>query len=161
MTEQRELRASDRDRQTAAERLRAFHDEGRLDFAEYDDRLARAYSSVTYSDLDRLFADLPATAPAAPVARTPVARTPDARQVLDAAVACQRARPPALPNMPLILRILWINYAVVVIINLAVWFVAGSGYFWPMWLAIPGVVLGGATAMTGAVRANRRAALEG
>ena len=155
MTEQRELRASDRDRQAAAERLRAFHDEGRLDFAEYDNRLAQAYASVTYADLDRLFADLPATTPAATVARPP-----DPRQALETAVARAMARPPALPNMPLILRILWINWAVVVTINLAVWLVAGGGYFWPMWLAVPGVVLAGATAVTGAVRTHRRAALE-
>jgi hypothetical protein len=155
MTEQRELRASDRDRQAAAERLRAFHDEGRLDFSEYDHRLAQAYSSVTYADLDRLFADLPATAPAAAVARPS-----DPRQALEAAVTRQMARPPALPNMPLILRILWINWAVVVIINLAVYLVAGGGYFWPMWLAIPGVVLVGATAGVNVVRTHRRAALE-
>jgi hypothetical protein len=155
MTEQRELRVSDGERQAAAERLRAYHDEGRLDFSEYDSRLAQAYASVTYADLDRLFADLPATAPA-PM----VARPPDPRQTLEAAVARQMARPPALPNMPLILRILWINWAVVVVINLAVWLVAGGGYFWPMWLAIPGVVLGGATAITGAVRTHRRTAIE-
>ena len=65
MTEQRELRVSDGERQAAAERLRAAHDEGRLDFTEYDDRLAQAYSSVTYADLDRLFADLPARVPVA------------------------------------------------------------------------------------------------
>jgi hypothetical protein len=157
VTEQRELRASDRDRQAAAERLRAFHDEGRLDFSEYDNRLAQAYSAVTYADLDRLFADLPATAPAATVVRPPAPR-----QALEAAVARQMARPPALPNMPLVLRILWINWAVVVIINLAVWFVVGAGdtYFWPMWLAIPGVVLAGATAVTGAVRTHRRTPIE-
>jgi hypothetical protein len=155
MNEQRELRVSDGERQAAANRLRAAHDEGRLDFAEYDTRLERAYDAVTYADLDRLFADLPATAPV-----TTVARPPDPRQVLEAAVARQMARPPAFPNIPLILRILWINWAVVVTINVAVWVVAGGEYFWPIWLAIPGVVLGGATAVTGAVRTHRRAAIE-
>ena len=69
MTEQRNVRVSDRERQAAADRLRAAHDEGRLGFAEYDDRLAQAYASVTYADLARLFADLP-----------PVPRLPDPRQ---------------------------------------------------------------------------------
>ena len=68
MTEQRDVRVSDRERQAAADRLRAAHDEGRLGFAEYDDRLAQAYGSVTYADLDRLFADLP-----------PIPRIPDPR----------------------------------------------------------------------------------
>jgi hypothetical protein len=149
MTEQRDLRASDRDRQAAAERLRAAHDEGRLDFAEYDNRLAQAYSSVTYADLDRLFADLPDRAPAV-AAPAPAVRAP--RAEVDARTA--------FAGLPLVLRILWINYAFVVAVNLTVWFLVGGGYFWPMWLAIPGVVLAGATAVTGAVRTHRRAALE-
>jgi hypothetical protein len=156
MTEQRELRASDRDRQAAAERLRAFHDEGRLDFSEYDHRLAQAYTSVTYADLDRLFADLPATTPAPVVpSRTPAVR--GTRAEVD--------RRGAFARLPLVLRILWINYAFVVAVNLTVWFLVGGGstdtYFWPMWLAVPGVVLLGASAATGAVRTHRRAANEG
>ena len=151
MTEQRDLRASDSDRQAAAERLRAAHDEGRLDFSEYDNRLAQAYSSVTYADLDRLFADLPATAPAPVVpARAPAVRT--ARAEVDTRKA--------FAGLPLVLRILWINFAFVVAVNLTVWFLVGGGYFWPMWLAIPGVVLVGASAVAGAVRTHRRAALE-
>ena len=149
MTEQRDLRASDRDRQAAAERLRAAHDEGRLDFSEYDHRLAQAYSSVTYADLDRLFADLPDRAPAV---ATPAPAVRAARAEVDTRTA--------FAGLPLVLRILWINYAFVVAVNLTVWFLVGGGYFWPMWLAIPGVVLAGATAVTGAVRTHRRAALE-
>jgi hypothetical protein len=154
MTEQRELRVSDGDRQAAAERLRAAHDEGRLDFYEYDNRLVKAYSSVTYADLDRLFADLPATTPApgAPSRRPAVRGT---RAEVDHRGAFAR--------LPLVLRILWINYAFVVAVNLTVWMLVngdGDTYFWPMWLAVPGVVLVGASAVAGAVRAHRRAALE-
>jgi hypothetical protein len=154
MTEQRELRVSDGERQAAADRLRAAHDEGRLDFSEYDNRLARAYSSVTYADLDRLFADLPATTPAPVVpSRQPAVRA--ARAEVDHRSAFAR--------LPLVLRILWINYAFVVAINLTVWMLVNSGgdtYFWPMWLAVPGVVLVGASAVAVAVRTHRRAALE-
>ena len=72
MTTARDLRVSDGERQGAAERIRAAYDEGRLDFAEYDSRLAQAYSSVTYADLDRLFADLPGRAgPPSPPSRPP------------------------------------------------------------------------------------------
>ena len=151
MTEQRELRASDRDRQAAAERLRAFHDEGRLDFSEYDNRLAQAYSSVTYADLDRLFADLPARVPA-PVAPSRVPGVRNRRAEVDSRTA--------FAALPLVLKILWINYAFVVVVNLTVWFLVGGGYFWPMWLAIPGVVLTGASAAALVVRTHRRAALE-
>ena len=81
MSEQRELRVSDGERQAAADRLRAAHDEGRLDFSEYDNRLAQAYSSVTYADLDRLFADLPAGGAArlpSPPTRPPAVAVPPA-----------------------------------------------------------------------------------
>jgi hypothetical protein len=155
MNEQRELRVSDVERQVAADRLRAAHDEGRLDFSEYDNRLAQAYAAVTYADLDRLFADLP-DRPSVPVApsRAPAVRTSGAQ--LDTRQACARR--------PLVLRILWINYAFVVAVNLTVWMLVSGGtgntYFWPMWLAIPGVVLVGASAVTGAVRTHRRAALQ-
>jgi uncharacterized protein DUF1707/uncharacterized protein DUF4234 len=59
MVEREQLRVSDSERQAAVDRLRAAHDEGRLDLDEYDRRLAGAYGSVTYADLDRLFTDLP------------------------------------------------------------------------------------------------------
>jgi hypothetical protein len=59
MVERQQMRVSDRERQAAVDRLRRAHDEGRLDFAEYDRRLAAAYGAVTYADLDQLFGDLP------------------------------------------------------------------------------------------------------
>ena len=158
MTEQRELRVSDGERQVAADRLRAAHDEGRLDFAEYDDRLAQAYSSVTYADLDRLFADLPARLPA-PLSPVPAPSSLPTVRTRRAQVDTGRA----FAGLPLVLKILWINYAFVVAVNLVVWtLVNGEGgtYFWPMWLAIPGVVLTGASGVALAVRTHRRAALE-
>jgi hypothetical protein len=160
MTEQRDLRASDSDRQAAAERLRAAHDEGRLDFAEYDHRLAQAYSSVTYADLDRLFADLPAEG-GAEVAHVPPAR-PLAQRSRGRKVP---AEPAVVAGMPTALKVIWAIWASVVAINITVWLLVSIGgsdtaYFWPMWLAIPGVVLVGATAAVNAVRTHRRAALE-
>ena len=148
-----ELRVSDGERQVAADRLRAAHDEGRLDLAEYDSRLTQAYAAVTYADLDRLFFDLPAR-PAAVVApgAPPVVRTPASR--FDVREASAR--------LPTVLRILWLNYAFVVAVNVTVWLlIGGDTYFWPMWLAIPGVVLAGASTVTGVVRTHRRAAIEG
>jgi hypothetical protein len=59
------LRVSDAERQAAAESLGAAFRDGRLDPVEYDERIGRAYTAVTYADLDRLFTDLPR-----PAART-------------------------------------------------------------------------------------------
>ena len=156
MAERHELRVSDRDRQVAAEKLRIAHNEGRLDFAEYDERLANAYSSVTYGDLDRLFVDLPAAggfevahlSPGAPPATPPGARAVPRRVP---------AEPSVLAAMPTALKVLWIIWASVVAINLTVWLLVSLGnhgpdYFWPMWLAVPGSVLLAVTVGVGATR---------
>jgi hypothetical protein len=140
------MRAADVDRQAAVDRLKAAHDEGRLDFAEYDDRIARAYRAVTYGDLDDLFTDLPA----------PVRPAASALPVHPA------ARPGAVPaarrGLPTALRVLWTIWASVVAVNLVVWLLVSLGneapdYFWPMWLLVPAAVL---AAVTSAVMAGRR-----
>lgn len=144
MPDRRRMRAGDRDRQAAADRLKAAHDEGRLDFAEYDDRLARAYRAVTYGDLDELFTDLPAPVPARSPAVHPAARP--------------GAVPAARRGLPAALRVLWTIWASVVGINLVVWLLVSIGNgapdtFWPMYLLIPGAVL---AAVTVSVMAARR-----
>ena len=53
-------RAADADRETVAERLRIAAGDGRIDLAELDDRLTRAYTAKTYGQLQALVADLPA-----------------------------------------------------------------------------------------------------
>jgi len=55
----RSLRASDGDREAAAELLRAEHLDGRIDDSELEDRLERCLSARTYAELDELVADLP------------------------------------------------------------------------------------------------------
>lgn len=142
--DRRTLRVADADRASAAGRLKAAHDEGRLDFAEYDDRLARAYQAVTYGDLDDLFGDLPASTavPAVPVPARPAARP---------------GAVPARRGMPTALRVLWTIWASVVAVNLVVWLLVSIGngdpeYFWPMWLLVPGAVLGAVTASVTAAR---------
>lgn len=69
------MRAADTDRQQVADQLRAALDEGRLDLAEYDERLREAYAAKTYGDLDRLLADLPTSIPLMPAAPPPVRAT--------------------------------------------------------------------------------------
>jgi len=61
------LRVSDAERQAVADRLAEHFAAGRLDQAEFDERVGRAMSAKTRADLGGLFADLPETgAPAVP-----------------------------------------------------------------------------------------------
>jgi hypothetical protein len=53
------LRAADADRERTAERLRNSHAEGRLDLAEFQQRLERCYEAKTVGELDELIKDLP------------------------------------------------------------------------------------------------------
>ena len=59
-------RVSDAERQAVADRLAEHFSSGRLDQAEFDERVGRAMSAKTRADLNGLFDDLPeAGAPAA------------------------------------------------------------------------------------------------
>jgi len=53
------LRASDAERERAAENLRRHHADGRLTTDELEERTERAYAATTLGDLDQLFGDLP------------------------------------------------------------------------------------------------------
>jgi hypothetical protein len=147
------MRVSDAERQAAAERLRGALGEGRLDFIEYDSRLAKAFEAVTYADLDRLFTDLPVSGrtTVAPAAATP------ARPAGPQAVPAVRT---GFADLPLALKILWSIYSVGLVINLTVWLLVSLGnaeleYFWPMWMAVPGIALSGATVVVQAARCHR------
>ena len=60
------MRVSDAERQAVADRLAEHFSAGRLDQAEFDERVGRAMSAKTRADLNGLFEDLPETgAPAA------------------------------------------------------------------------------------------------
>ncbi len=53
------LRAADADREHTAERLRAGHAEGRLDLAEFQQRIEHCYAAKTLGELGELVTDLP------------------------------------------------------------------------------------------------------
>ena len=60
------MRVSDAERQAVTDRLAEHFSSGRLDQAEFDERVGRAMSAKTRADLNGLFDDLPGTgAPAA------------------------------------------------------------------------------------------------
>jgi hypothetical protein len=57
------MRASDADRQQAADLLSQHQSAGRLSLDEYDQRLATVYAAVYLADITPVFADLPGGAP--------------------------------------------------------------------------------------------------
>lgn len=59
------VRASDQERDSAVQGLQGAFAEGRLDDAEFDQRMRAALTARTHGDLDALLADLPAAAGAA------------------------------------------------------------------------------------------------
>jgi hypothetical protein len=145
------MRVSDADRQAAAERLRGALAEGRLDFSEYDDRLAKAFQAVTYADLDQLFTDLPVQA-STQFGAPPRPAPPEVAR--PAAVGLRAA------GLPTPLKILWTIWSCTLLINLTVWLLVSLGngepdYFWPMWLFVPGAALFGATVIVNSVRSHR------
>jgi hypothetical protein len=56
------MRVSDAERQAVADRLAEHFSDGRLDHAEFDERVGRAMSAKTRADLAGLMDDLPETA---------------------------------------------------------------------------------------------------
>jgi hypothetical protein len=69
------MRISDAERTEAADLLSKHYGDGRLDEAEFHQRLDQAMRAKTYADLSGLFDDLPRTeAEAAEAPRTPVRR---------------------------------------------------------------------------------------
>ena len=60
-------RASDRERDAVVQRVQEAFAEGRLDDAEFDERMRAALTARTHADLDVLLTDLPAVSPAATV----------------------------------------------------------------------------------------------
>ena len=100
-----DLRASDADRERAAERLRAATAEGRLSAEELEERLERALAARTEGELAALVADLPPAAEPAPAPRPARASRWD-----------RRAR-----------------FTAVSVLLVAIWALTGAGYFWPVW----------------------------
>jgi hypothetical protein len=70
--DQRELRASDADRERVATVLRDAAAQGRLGLDELDDRLGAVYAAKTYADLEPLTRDLPSAELLVPAPQTSV-----------------------------------------------------------------------------------------
>ena len=102
-----ELRIADADRDRTIERLHAAAAEGRLDPEELEERVSRALSARTQSDLDALLTDLPA--PHVPVP------APDRSRALR-----ERTAAFLVPN----------------VVCIAIWAATGAGSFWPGWVLL-------------------------
>lgn len=111
---QRTVRASDADRDIAAEALNAAYSDGRLDVGEHSDRLAAALGAKQLGELVPLLEDITvSTRPKAP--RTPAAK---ARRVQDGAVRTWL-------GMAILFNVIWV----------ATWLFSGDlpYYYWPVW----------------------------
>jgi len=102
-----ELRVADDDRDRTVEQLRAAAAEGRLDPDELEERVSRALTARTQSDLDPLLRDLPAPHVAVPG-----------------------------PDRSLVLRERTAAFLVPNVVCLAVWAATGAGSFWPGWVLL-------------------------
>jgi hypothetical protein len=150
------MRASDDDRQQVVDRLRVAFEAGRLRMEEFTDRVGLAYQAVTYGDLVKLHADLPA----ASLEADPQAASAAATRASPAspAVAAKRS---FFADLPAPLKALWTIWLVAVSVNVVVWVlvVGTSGHFiypWPVWVAGPyGAVLLGISAPVVHVRRSR------
>ena len=76
MATDRAIRASDQDRESAAELLREAYVAGRLSREELDERAAAVYSATTRGELRDLTADLPPAPPRAGLPSDIVASRP-------------------------------------------------------------------------------------
>jgi hypothetical protein len=107
------MRVSDAERQAVADRLAEHFSSGRLDQAEFDERVGKAMSAKTRADLNGLFDDLPETgAPAATDSSTGQLRRRHRHPVLLAALIVFVAIAAAHVVWPL----LWIGFLVAIVL---------------------------------------------
>jgi hypothetical protein len=125
-----DLRVSDVERQTVADRLRMAQEVGQLDIHEFDERVQSVWAARTRGELERVTADLPAPPP--PRAAAP-ARRPTRQVFSDTGGGVT-------------MRILATIWAAILAVNVVVWGLVSATndeavYPWPIWLAPAGVVL--------------------
>ncbi|HET9094323.1 MAG TPA: DUF1707 domain-containing protein [Solirubrobacteraceae bacterium] len=115
MAETDHLRISDRDRELAATAIREHYAEGRLDGAEFEERLQAVYAARTRGELATLSADLPALPAPAPTPMEVARRAFDTSQLVQGAAG----------GVGLFL------------VSTAIWALTGAGSsFWPKWVLV-------------------------
>ena len=107
------LRVSDAERQAVTDRLAEHFADGRLDQAEFDERVGRAMSAKTRADLSGLFDDLPETgAPAMPERPRRRRRYPILTVALLVLITVAAAHVVAAVTVPW----LWVGFLVVILL---------------------------------------------
>jgi len=129
-----QLRAGDADRDDVVAVLREAFAEGRLDQAEFEDRLGRAQIAKTYADLSVLTADLP------PISATGSfdASAASAASITEATAQSVAKAEKERRDM----KSAWASWLGVGVLVNIIWFATwmGSGpapYYWPIWVIGP------------------------
>jgi hypothetical protein len=117
MSDAPDLRASDEQRERAAQDIREHFAAGRLTEDELDERIQAAYSAKTQQELDKLMADLPKL-PASPAQQK--AQLVQRRRHLQRRLLQETGGGAALF---VICTVIWISSG-------------ASGQFWPIWVAL-------------------------
>ncbi|MET0190128.1 MAG: DUF1707 domain-containing protein [Pseudonocardia sediminis] len=150
MTEQRVTagqRIGDAERERTAALLGEHVGDGRLQLAEFEERVGAAYAARTRGDLDAVVADLPGvrgrTAPGHP------RRSPDPRRGLRIAMT-----------------VMWANWLATTVVCLLIWGMIAlaqgtPGYFWPVWVFGPWGAMLLIGTVTGAGVCGSRTAVRG
>ena len=115
MADKPHLRVSDQDREQAASEIREHYAAGRLDSAEFEERVQAAYSARTQRELNAISADLPALPPKPPT------RTELVRQTLSASSLMGNAG----------------AAGTLFLVCTGIWAITGAGgSFWPKWVLV-------------------------
>jgi hypothetical protein len=114
-----DLRISDAERTEVQDRLRRAHGEGRLDLAEFDERVRAVWAARTRGDLAHVTADLPAP--------SPVPSRPGIFSATPGGVAMR------------VLTLVWLS---AVVVNLTIWGIVSLTldepvHPWWLWVAAP------------------------
>lgn len=127
MTGDRQVRASDQDRERIGATLGRHYAAGRLTLEEFQERLDRAYAAKTIGELDDLMTDLPNTDLGHPPTRPgPNPRLPERRAA--GTVQAPVGRNSAVWQF-------WVGISVGVFV---IWLISGAtGGLWFLWLAVP------------------------
>lgn len=131
-----DLRASDAERDAVLGELGQHFQDGRLDKAEFDDRVTAALAAKTGRDLDEVLTDLPKT----PASEQRGAASEPGQGSAPSAAPWQSARPLPALGRPRVLMLLPLLVAAVMISGLLI---GGGHHGWPfapfgfLWLIVP------------------------
>jgi hypothetical protein len=146
------MRVGDHDRESAMNTLRTAFEEGRLDLAEFNDRLSRVNEAGTFGELDVLTGDLPVTparaAPERPPRRAEHRARPRRPEPDPADPAARTARRQALMRSGFI--IVFLNFSAWLVLAINQGFTAVH----PWWIWVAGG-WGGVLLVHNAIRARR------